>query len=193
MFGIDQKDLLFHDMRKLVVFLVIVLGSLQYGFSQPAFVEICQGDSYTWHFDTPPTSQVIIRSIKNYGFGPDATTYDTINDNKIVLTPQVYTVYDVISINGDSNMCNPSLEIEIKSIPTPIINTSNQNILLSTTYSGGDVPIIVHITNNNALVYRYSFYPNDTIQINNITPGEYNIYLTVSTTYCKSKATITIP
>ena len=193
MFGINQKDLLFRDMKKIIIFLVLVLGALQFVHGQPAFVEICQGDSYTWYFDTPPASQVIIRSIKNYGFGPDATTYDTINDNKIVLTPQVYTVYDVISINGDSNMCNPSLEIEIKSIPTPIINTSNQNILLSTTYSGGDVPIIVHITNNNALVYRYSFYPNDTIQINNITPGEYNIYLTVSTTYCKSKATITIP
>jgi hypothetical protein len=180
-------------MRKLVVFLVFVLGSLQFAQGQPAFVEICQGDSYTWYLDTPPTSQVIIRSIKNYGIGPDATTYDTINDNKIVLTPQVYTVYDVISINGDSNMCNPSLEIEVKSIPTPIINTSGQNILLSTTYNGGNVPIIVHITNNNALVYHYSLYPNDTVQINSITPGEYNIYLTVSTTHCKSKTTITIP
>lgn len=180
-------------MKKFIVFLVLVLVGIPFVDGQPAFVEICQGDSYTWHFDTPPTSQVIIRSIKNNGIGPDAITYDTINDNKIVLTPQVYTVYDVISINGNSNMCNPSLEIEIKSIPTPVVNISNQNLLLSTTYNGGNVPIIAHITNNNALVYHYSFYPNDTIQINNITSGVYDIYLTVSTTYCKSKATITIP
>lgn len=181
-------------MRKLLVLLVLVLGIIQFAEGQSTFVEICEGDSYTWHFDTPPTSQVIIRSIKNYGIGPDAITYDTIIDNKIVLTPQVYTLYDVISINGDSNMCNPSLEIEIKSIPTPIIDINSHDISLSTTYNGGNVPIIAHITDNsNSLVYRYSFYPNETVNISDVPSGDYVLYLTVSTTSCRSKSLITIP
>ena len=175
-------------MRKLVVFLVLVIGVLQFVHGQPAFVEICQGDSYTWHFDTPPTSQVIIRSIKNYGFGPDATTYDTINDNKIVLTPQVYTVYDVISINGNANVCNESLIIDVISIsPTILIN--NQNLSISVT---GNAQVFIHITDNNdALLYHYQWENN--VSIDNISPGDYKIYITTQYSNCRTTIPITIP
>lgn len=190
MFGINQKDLLFRDMRKLVIFLVIVLGALQIVQGQPAFVEICQGDSYTWYFDTPPTSQVIIRAIKNYGFGPDATTYDTIHDNKITLTPQVHTVYDLISIDGVPNTCDESLVIEVLS-PSATVDINNNILSISNT---DGYPMYIHVTNSdNALVYHYMINPNDSIDINNISPGNYNVYLSILDINCRTTIPITVP
>lgn len=195
MFGINQKDLLFRDMRKLIIFLVLVFGALQYCFSQQAFIWICQGDSYTWYFDASPTSQVIVRAIKNYGFGPDATTYDTIHDNKITLTPQIHTVYDLISIDGSTNTCNESLEIEVLS-PSATINIDNNILSISNITTGGigGYPMFIHVTNSdNALVYHYTVYSNDFVNISNIPPGNYNVYLSTSEINCRTTIPITVP
>ena len=195
MFGINQKDLLFRDMRKLVVFLVLVFGALQYCFSQQAYIWICQGDSYTWHFDVSPTSEVVIRAIKNYGFGPDATTYDTIHDNKITLSPQIHTNYDIISINGDSDICTESLEIEVLS-PSATLDINNNTLSISNITTGNEsgYPMYIHVTNSdNALVYHYMINPNDSIDINNILPGNYNVYLSTSEITCRTKIPITVP
>ena len=183
MFGINQKDLLFRDMRKLVIFLVLVFGVLQFVHGQPAFVEICQGDSYTWYFDTPPAPQVIIRAMK-----PGSITYDTINNNQIVLSPQEYTIYDIISINGNANVCNESLIIDVISIsPTILIN--NQNLSISVT---GNAQVFIHITDNNdALLYHYQ-WEND-VSIDNISPGDYKVYITTQYSNCRVTIPITIP
>ena len=195
MFGINQKDLLFRDMRKLVIFLVIVLGALQYCFSQQAYIWICQGDSYTWHFDVSPTSEVVIRAIKNYGFGPDATTYDTIHENHITLSPQTHTIYNIMSINGNSNICTESLEIDVLS-PSATVDINNNILSISNTTTGSTdgYPMYIHVTNSdNALVYHYMINPNDSIDINNIPPGNYNVYLSTSEITCRTKIPITVP
>lgn len=182
-------------MKKLIIFIIVVLGSLQYCFGQQAFVWICQGSSYTWYFDASPTSEVVIRAIKNYGFGPDATTYDTIHDNKITLTPQVHTVYDLISIDGVPNTCNESLEIEVLS-PSATINIDNNILSISniTTGSTDGYPMFIHVTNSdNALVYHYTVNPNDFVNISNIPPGNYNIYLSTSEITCRVSIPISIP
>lgn len=182
-------------MKKVFVILFLCLGVLQYGFSQDAFVWICQGGSYTWYFDASPTSEVIVRAIKNYGFGPDATTYDTIHDNKITLTPQVHTVYDLISIDGSTNTCNESLEIEVLS-PSATINIDNNILSISniTTGSTDGYPMFIHVTNSdNALVYHYTVDPNDSINISSILPGNYNVYLSTSEITCRVSIPITIP
>ena len=181
-------------MKKVFVILFLCLGVLQYGFSQDAFVWICQGGSYTWYFDASPTSEVIVRAIKNYGFGPDATTYDTIHDNKITLTPQVYTVYDIISIDGESNTCNESLRIEVIDI-IPTVSINNQNLSLSVAsnldYSAS---IFIHVTDyDNTLIYRYHSQTGDVINIDNISSGNYKIYITTEDSNCRVTIPITIP
>jgi len=181
-------------MKKIIIFLVLVLGALQYCFSQQAFVWICQGGSYTWYFDASPTSEVVIRAIKNYGFGPDATTYDTIHDNKIILTPQVYTVYDIISIDGIPNSCSETLEIEVIS-PSATAITSNNTLSLDsiTTHSMYGYPIYIHITtSNDSLLYHNTAYADTPIDIYNIPSGYYNIYLTTFESNCRVKINVTV-
>lgn len=171
-------------MKKVIVFLVIVLGNLQFTQGQPAFVEICQGDSYTWYFDTPPTSQVVIRAMK-----PGSITYDTINNNQIVLSPQEYTIYDIISINGNAYTCNESLIIEVISI-LPTITINNNNLSISVT---ANTPVFIHVTNNNALLYRYYDYEGNNINIDNIPSGNYKIHISGENTNCRTTTSITVP
>ncbi|MBR0304417.1 MAG: hypothetical protein IJQ94_02095 [Bacteroidales bacterium] len=176
-------------MKKLVLFLVLALGILQYGFSQAAFVSICQGDSYTWHFDTSPTSQVIIRAMK-----PGSITYDTINSNQIVLSPQEYTIYDIISINGISYTCNDPLYIEVIDV-SPTVSINNQDLSISVT-SNLDYPIalFIHITDyDNTLFYRYYSQTGATINVDNIPPGNYKLYITTEDSNCRTIIPITIP
>ena len=170
-------------MKKLVLFLVLVLGILQYGFCQPAFVSICQGDSYTWHLDISPSSQVIIRAMK-----PGSITYDTINSNQIVLSPQEYTIYDIISINGNTNVCNESLVIDVISI-IPTISINNQDLSISVASNG---QIFIHITDsNNTLLYHY--HGNSDVNIANIPAGNYMVYFTTKYSNCRVTMPITIP
>lgn len=189
MFGINQKDLLFRDMRKLVVFLVFVLGSLQFAQGQSALVRLCQGDSYTWHFDTPPTSQVIIRAMGNGNI-----SYDTINNNQITLSPQSYTIYDIISINGVPYTCDEPLYIEVIDI-FPTISINNQDLSISVTSNlDYSIALFIHITDDdNALFYRYYSSTGNIININNIPPGNYKLYISTEDSNCNTTMNITIP
>lgn len=176
-------------MKKLVLFLVLLLGIICISNGQSALIRLCQGDSYTWHFDTSPTSQVIIRAMK-----PGSITYDTINGNQIVLSPQEYTIYDIISINGISYTCNDPLYIEVIDV-SPTVSINNQNLSISVT-SNLDYPIalFIHITDyDNTLFYRYYSQTGDIIDINNIPPGNYKLYITTEYSNCQVTMPITIP
>jgi len=150
---------------------------------------MCGGDSYTWYLNTQPTSQVVIRAMK-----PGSITYDTIHSNQIVLNPQEYTIYDIISINGSLYTCNESLEIEVIKL-FPNISINGQSLLITVSsnldYSAA---LYIHITDyNNALIYRYYSQTGDTINIDNIPSGNYKIYITTEDTKCQIIDTITIP
>ena len=175
-------------MKKIIFSLVLILGSLQFTQGQPAFVQLCQGDSYTWYFDTSPTSQVIIRAMGN-----GTISYDTINDNKIVLTPQYYTIYDIMSINNIPYTCNESMIVEVIDIfPTTSIINDDLSLILSANLNGEQV--YVHVTNDtNALIYRCNSMTGDTINIENIPAGNYQIYVTSKYSNCQTMIPITIP
>ena len=176
-------------MKKFIIYLVLVLWGLQFVHGQSTFIKMCGGDSYTWYLDTQPTSQVVIRAMK-----PGSITYDTIHSNQIVLSPQDYTIYDIISIDGSLYTCNETLEIEvIKLFPNITINGQNLSITVSSNldYSAA---LYIHITDyNNALIYRYYSQTGDTINIDNIPSGNYKIYITTEDTGCQITDTIAIP
>lgn len=176
-------------MKKFIVFLVLVLGSIPFVNGQYTFIRMCEGDSYTWHFDTSPSSQVIIRVIK-----PGNITYDTINNNQIVLSPQEHTIYDIISIDGNVYTCNEALEIEVISIsPTISINSQSLSISVSSNLNYL-VALYIHITDyNNTLIYRYYSQTGDVINVNNIPQGNYKVYITTEDTNCQIILPITIP
>lgn len=175
-------------MRKLLVLLVLVLGIIQFAEGQYTFIRMCEGDSYTWHFGTSPSSQVIIRAII-----PGSITYDTINGNQIVLSPQEHTTYNIISIDGNAYTCDEALEIEVIEL-LPTISISGQSVSISVSSNlNYSIALYVHVTdNNNALVYRCYSQTGNIVNIDNIPQGDYKVYITTEDTNCQITLPITI-
>ena len=178
-------------MRKLVVILVIVLGIINFGFSQSYYIKhdhICRGSSYEWIiYNATPNDTIIYRS-RTIINGTFNWTYDTIIGNSITLFPNDSTNrFEIISINNDPNVCKERLQIDLYGYTGNNIPVSNNTITLP------DVEFVKIINSANQQVYAcYTAAANTTVS--GIPSGAYDLFIIDNTMYsCPVTIPITVP
>jgi hypothetical protein len=177
-------------MKKLVIFLILVLG-IFYCDAQSYIREeyVCAGSSFKWQLDASNTSTIIIKT--EYA---DENVYDTIVGNEITLYPNDTNpaYYKIVSINDSVLPCTEILYINVLPGPEASITINSNNLHISMNDGCNYVRIIN--TTNNSLFYAENWgTPPDNININ-LGPGNYNaIFTDDSILHCRVTIPITIP
>lgn len=191
MFGINPKDLLFRDMRKLVVFLVLVLGIFHCNAQSYIREEyVCAGSSFTWQIDASASDTIIIKS----EFAEE-NVYDTLVGNEIILYPNDIdpAYYMIMSINGSPLSCQEILFINVLAMPEANITVNNHDLNISMNDRCQYLRIIN--TSDNSLFHAENWGnpPSSTI-VNNVPSGCYNVTITDDSGFnCRTTIPITVP
>lgn len=191
---INKKN--YKYMKKLVLFLVSLLMLHVQSFSQTySHIEnICEGSTFTWTFDIPSTSTIIIETmyVENNNI---CYRYDTIVGNEVQITPSSVQmpIYLVKKINGIVPQCAEQLEFFYHGVPQATISYDESNLHINMDNNCKNIHIINN--SNGSLAYHNNWsYPPNTIDVNNLPSGNYSAIFTDNSGYnCRVTIPITIP
>lgn len=178
-------------MKKLIIFLILVLGIFHcYAQSYIREEYVCAGSSFTWQIDASASDTIILKS----EFAEE-NVYDTLVGNEIILYPNDIdpAYYTIISINGSTLSCQEILFINVLAVPEANITANNHDLIISMNDRCNYLRIIN--TSDNTLFYAENWGnpPSNTI-VNNVPSGYYNIIITDDSGFsCRTTIPITIP
>ena len=173
-------------MKKLIVFFITMLFFL-HGYSQN-IEYLCRGvQQIRRTFDVPSTCNIIVKTTKLNG----SIQYDTIVGNDITIYEDSNDVrYDItVSYN---NLCQDVLRIFYRIVDIPTITT--QSGQLSASFNETHYDYRIMLSKDNHLIQQW-WSPIDSIYINNLSSGNYDLFIANGTDInaCQTRIPIAIP
>lgn len=173
-------------MRKLIVFLVTMVFFI-HSYSQN-IEYLCRGvQQIRRTFDVPSTCNIIVKTTKLNG----SIQYDTIVGNEITIYEDSNDIRYDITVSY-SNVCQDILRIFYRPVDIPTITVqANQ---LSAYFDETHYGYRIMLSKDNYIIQQW-WSPIDSIYINNLSSGNYDLYIANSTNInvCQTRIPITIP
>lgn len=175
-------------MKKLFIFIISLL------FIAPCFsqsiTKICDGKRFEWVFACDSTSHVVIRT--NYDY-PDTSwsRYDTFTGNTVSFVARAYESYNLISIDGDTNVPHDTLKFDVCEMPDATITELDGIVSIKMNFYCNYLDIIE--INDGNFHYQNSWEtPPDNISIGLASGSYYAIFEDNSGANCKKTIYFTI-
>jgi len=86
-------------------------------------VKICENQSFEWYFATDDTSKIVFQTTYDNA-DTSWCRYDTIIGNSIKAVAKLYTSYNLVSIDGDTNVSHEKLMLDVHKKPDASVTIS---------------------------------------------------------------------
>ena len=153
----------------------IVFGLLMVAECTPQNnVKICENQHFEWYFATDDTSKIVFQTTYNNN-DTSWYRYDTIIGNSIKLAAKLHTTYNLVSIDGDTNVNHGKLMFDVYENPDASVNVSKLTLNIEMNRYCKQLEIIDR--EDNSTLSKMSWEtPPDNMQLN-LPPGKYYVIL----------------
>lgn len=156
-------------MKKFFFFTVFLLLTVATCSSQTN-VKICDKQPFEWVFATDNTSKIVFQTSYNH-VDTFWYRYDTIIGNNVKLTAKLYTSYNLLSIDGDTNVNHEKLMFDVYENPEASITVTGLTLNIEMNPYCKELEILDR--EDNTILSKMSWKtPPDNMQLD-LPPGKY--------------------